>query len=188
MPYPQALTGWELVLRIPCATKLRCPICKSSHHLVASVLVEHGLVDYISNFSESMGFWSARDVVDTESTQGLYLACTECKVFGTEDFFNPRKRPPKMYHDRNGFYVKVQLPQCMGVGLFEKVELKCYIRTTNMAGLSFIGMLKVAAVKKAAELPEFLTWELAEVAAYAKARLKDLQAAAQKKKKKRRKS
>lgn len=180
-------SGHELNLRIPQARKLRCPICKSSHRLVASVLVEHGMVNYTSDFSESMGWWLARGVPGTNHTQGLFLACIACRVFGTEDFFDPRAKPPKLYHNRNGFYVKIRLPYVMGAGLFEKIELNCYIRTTNAAGLNFIGMLKVAAVKTVAELPEFLTWELTEAAAYAKALLKDLQAAARRKKKKKRK-
>lgn len=182
-------------LRIPRVTKLRCPVCKSSHHLVASILAEHSLLGYTSHFSESMGWWTIRKELQTNNTQGLYLACTECQAVGTEDFFNPRKKPPRMYHDRNGFYVKIQLPNDMGQGLFEKIELKCYIRATNMAGIDFIGMLKVAAVKTMGELPEFLTWELPTVVEYAKTRLKDFRAAtrssfradARSKKKKRRK-
>lgn len=164
-------------LRIPRGTKLRCPVCKSSHYLVASVLAEHSLLGYTSHFSESMGWWTMRKELPTNNTQGLYLACTECQVFGTEDFFNPRKKSPKLYHDRNGFYIKIQLPIDMGPGLFEKIELKCYIRTTNMAGINFIGMLKVAAVKTMAELPEFLTWELPTVVEYALTRLKDFRVA-----------
>lgn len=170
--------------RTPRARKLRCPICKSSYYLVASVLAEHSLIRYASHFGESMGHWRIEKEMRTDSTQGLYLACTECSIFGTEDFFDPRVKPPKLYHDRKGFYVKLQLPCDMGPGLFEKIELKCYIRTTNMAGLTFIGLLKVAAVKTAAELPEYLTWEWSEVVEYAKVRLKDLQAVARRKKKK----
>lgn len=178
---------FEMDQRIPCARKLRCPICKSSHHLMASILAEHSLLRYTSHFGESMGNWKIEREPRTDNTQGLYLVCIECQVFGTEDFFDPRAKPPKLYHNRNGFYIKIQLPRGMGAGLFEKIELQCYIKSTNMAGLNFIGMLHVAAVKTMAGLPEFLTWELPEVVEYAKARLKDFQAAARIKKKKKRK-
>lgn len=173
--------------RIPRARKLRCPICKSSHYLVASILAEHSLLKYVSHFGESMGNWKIENEIRTDSTQGLYLACTQCQAFGTEDFFDPRAKSPKLYHDRIGFYIKIRLPLDIGAGLFERIELKCYIRTTNMAGLNFIGMLKVAAVKTIAELPEFLTWDLPTVVEYAKTRLKDFQVAARLKKKERRK-
>ncbi len=170
--------------RIPRARKLRCPICKSSHHLVSSVLAEHILMGYTSHFSESMGHWSTENEIRTNRTLGLYLACTECLIFGTEDFFDPRAKPPKLYHDRKGYYVKIRLPCDMGPGLFENIELKCYIRTSNTAGLTFIGLLKVASVKTAAELPEFLVWPWPEIVEYAKVRLREFRAAAQKKKKK----
>lgn len=181
------IQSMDLFERIPKGTKLRCPICKSSHHLIASILAAHSLLGYTRYFSESMGWWTTKDTLATNSTQGLYMACTKCQAFGTEDFFNPRKKPPKMYHDRDGFYVKIKLPSDMGQGLFEKIELKCYIRTTNMAGLDFIGMLKVAAVKTIAGLPEYLTWNLPTVVEYAKTRLKDFQVATKLKKRKKRK-
>jgi len=168
----------DMDYRIPRARKLRCPVCKSSHYLVASILAEHSLLKYVSHFSESMGNWKIEKEIRTDSTQGLYLACTQCQAFGTEDFFDPRAKPQKLYHDRNGFYIKIRLPHDMGAGLFKRIELKCYIRTTNVAGIDFIGMLRVAAVKTMAELPEFLTWDLPIVVEYAKTRLKDFQAAA----------
>jgi len=168
----------------PHERKLRCPVCKSNHYLVASVLAEHSLKGYTSHFNESMGHWAIEQEMRTDSTQGLYLGCTACSVFGTEDFFDPRAKPPRLYKDRKGFYVKLRLPCDMGSGLFEKIELKCYIRTTNLAGLTFIGLLKVASVKSMAELPEYLTWPWSEVVEYAKVRLSDFQAAARRKKKK----
>lgn len=169
------------------ARKLRCPICKSSHRLVASVLAEHSLVGYASHFGESMGHWRIDHELRTHNTQGLYLVCTECSIFGTEDLFDPRAKPPRLYHDRKGFYIKIQLPCDMGASLFESIELKCYIRTSNTAGLTFIGLLKVAVVKTAAGLPEFLAWQWPEVVEYAKTRLKDFRASARRKKKKKRK-
>lgn len=173
--------------RTPRGRKLRCPVCKSSHHLVASVLAEHGLLNYARTFNESMGWWVIGNEIRTNNTLGLYLACTACGVFGTESFFDPRAKPPRLYHNRNGFYIKLQLPCDMGSGIFEKIELKCYIRLTNKAGMDFVGMLKVAAAKTAAELPEFLTWRWSAVVEYAKVRLKDFQEAARIKKSRKRK-
>lgn len=59
-------------------------------------------------------------------------------------------------------------------GLYAKIELKCYIREDNPAGLHFIGMLKVAHCEYIAELPKFLTCGVNEIEKYAKVKLKQL--------------
>lgn len=58
--------------------------------------------------------------------------------------------------------------------VYSRVELKCYIREDNPAGLNFIGMLKVTRVKSMAELPKFLVCGVDKVVEFAKVRLEQL--------------
>lgn len=166
--------------------ELRCPICKKTDNLVCHVWDIHTFLKYSSNFDETTGSWSTRGELPAERTEAAECMCIKCSVFGTEALFDPSRKPPRLYHDRSGYYVKLNVWP-WAKGLFEKTVFKCYISETTEAGRGFIGILKVAAVKTAAELPELLIETSDTVVAYAKVRLRELRSAARKKKKKRKK-
>jgi len=129
-------------------------------------------LDYTKHYNEDTGLWKSDRKPGYHHC--LYCVCTECLIWGDETFFKPNKKPSRLYHDKGGFYIKQKLPPGMIEAIFSKVELKCYIREDNPAGLNLIGMLKVAQVKSIDELPKFLVCGVDKVVEYAKVKLKQL--------------
>ncbi len=156
----------------PTPKRLECPMCGSSQHLLGQVLGSSDWLDYTKYYNKDLGLWRSGRVSTYQHC--LYCCCTECLVFGDESLFNPNKKPSRLYHDRKGFYVKQELPQAMIEAVYSRVELKCYVREDNSAGLNFIGMLKITQVKSIAELPKFLACGVDKVVEFAKVRLEQL--------------
>ncbi len=159
--------------------RLECPICKSNEQLLGYPIAAPGLVWYKANatrdlFEEDNGGWLIDGKISYPRTAGLFCACVDCHIYGPEALFDPKKKPPRMYRDRRGFYIKLTLPSKIGEGLYSRIELKCYLREDNQAGLECIGILKVASIRKAAQLPKYLTCGVEAIMQYAKAKLKEL--------------